>query len=153
MEAAQSTFISSTFWTERIGPAAALKTLDVMGRERSWEQITATGKNIADRWLGLAKQHNLDIGITGLPALIGFGFQSSAALEYKTFITQEMLKKGYLAGTSVYVCIEHTPEILDHYFETLEPIFEKIGQCEISGGNATELLDGPVCHSGFKRLN
>ncbi len=44
MEATQSTFISSTFWTERIGPTAALKTLEVMEREKSWEQITSTGK-------------------------------------------------------------------------------------------------------------
>ena len=42
MEAAQSTFISSTFWTERIGPTAALKTLEVMEREKSWEKITNT---------------------------------------------------------------------------------------------------------------
>ena len=35
MEAAQSTFISSTFWTERSGSAAALATLDVMKAETS----------------------------------------------------------------------------------------------------------------------
>ena len=32
MEAAQNTFISSTFWTERIGPTAGLKTLEVMNK-------------------------------------------------------------------------------------------------------------------------
>ena len=37
MEAAQKTFISSTFWTERIGPTAALKTLEIMEREKSWK--------------------------------------------------------------------------------------------------------------------
>ena len=43
MEAAQSTFISSTFWTERIGPAAALKTLEVMERDE------IVGEDHADR--------------------------------------------------------------------------------------------------------
>ena len=33
MQAAQTTFISSTFWTERLGSAAALKTLEVMEKE------------------------------------------------------------------------------------------------------------------------
>ena len=33
MQAAQSTFISSTFWTERTGYAAALKTLEIMEKE------------------------------------------------------------------------------------------------------------------------
>ena len=46
MEAAQTTFISSTFWTERIGPTAALATLEVMSRTESWSQITKTGEAI-----------------------------------------------------------------------------------------------------------
>ena len=35
MKSAEQTFISSTFWTERIGPTAALKTLEIMEREKS----------------------------------------------------------------------------------------------------------------------
>ena len=115
MEAAQRTFISSTFWTERIGPTAALKTLEVMERLRSWEQITATGRDIAAGWQALARKHGLAIAISGLPALTGFSFDSPRALEYKTLITQEMLAKGYLASTSVYVCTEHSPQIVAGY--------------------------------------
>ena len=152
MEAAQSTFISSTFWTERIGPAAALKTLEVMERERSWERITETGRDIGRRWQALARKHDLPIQISGLPALIGFSFPVPDMLKYKTLITQEMLKKGYLAATSVYVCTEHTPEVVDAYFEELDPIFGLISECE-SGRSIDDLLEGPVCHSGFKRLN
>jgi glutamate-1-semialdehyde 2,1-aminomutase len=152
MEAAQSTFISSTFWTERIGPAAALKTLEVMERERSWERITEIGRDIGRRWQALARKHDLPIQISGLPALIGFSFPVPDMLKYKTLITQEMLKKGYLAATSVYVCTEHTPEVVDAYFEELDPIFALISECE-SGRSVDDLLEGPVCHSGFKRLN
>jgi glutamate-1-semialdehyde 2,1-aminomutase len=76
MEAAQSTFISSTFWTERIAPTAGLKTLEVMERNRSWEQITQTGKAIGERWLNLAAKHNLNVQVVGIPALICFGFTS-----------------------------------------------------------------------------
>ena len=61
MEAAQSTFISSTFWTERVGPSAALKTLEVMERVQSWEQITRIGREITARWLALAEKHGLSI--------------------------------------------------------------------------------------------
>ena len=35
MQSAQRTFISSTFWTERIGPTAAIKTLAIMEREQA----------------------------------------------------------------------------------------------------------------------
>ena len=152
MEAAQCTFISSTFWTERIGPTAALKTLEVMERLKSWETITATGLKIRKGWQELADRHGLGISHWGLPSLTGFTFNSPHALAYKTLITQEMMTKGYLAGNSVYVCIDHSPEVLEEFFEALNPIFGLIKECE-EGRDVRSLLKGPVCHGGFKRLN
>ena len=152
MEAAQSTFISSTFWTERIGPTAALATLDVMSRTESWSQITKTGEAITQRWHELAKKHELKITTGGLPSLTNFNFDSSNALAYKTLITQEMLALGFLASNSVYVCTEHTQGVVDEYFSLLDPIFNLIRNCE-DGQDVTSLLRGPVCDSGFKRLN
>lgn len=152
MEAAQGTFISSTFWTERIGPTAALKTLEVMQRVKSWEQITRTGEEITARWRSLAAKYGLEIATSGLPALTSFAFKSPNALAYKTLITQEMLSKGYLAGVSVYVCTEHTPKVVDDFFAALDPVFSLIRECE-DGRDVASLLKGPVCHAGFKRLN
>ena len=152
MEAAQTTFISSTFWTERIGPTAALATLKVMEQVKSWDTITKTGLNIRQGWQKLADKHGLKINHWGLAALTGFTFQSDNALAYKTLITQEMLAKGYLAGNSVYVCIDHTSDVVAGFFESLDPIFAIIKQCE-DGRDVMSLLKGPICHGGFKRLN
>ena len=152
MEAAQNTFISSTFWTERIGPAAALKTLDVMERERSWERVTAIGFELRRRWQSLADRNGLKITHNGLPALAGFAIKSPQALAYKTLITQEMLKSGYLAGTNCYVSLAHTIDVIEPYLEILDKIFGLIAKCE-DGNNVEHLLEGPTCHSGFKRLN
>ena len=152
MQAAQNTFISSTFWTERIGPTAALKTLEVMGRTRSWELITQTGRDIRLGWQRLADKHELGIEHWGLPALTGYSFSSTNALAYKTLVTQIMLEKGFLASNGVYVCTEHTPEIVSEYFSLLDPIFGLIKECE-EGRDIKSLLHGPVSHSGFKRLN
>jgi glutamate-1-semialdehyde 2,1-aminomutase len=152
MEAAQSTFISSTFWTERIGPTAALKTLEVMERVKSWEAISQTGLEIRAGWQQLADKHGLHIDHWGLPALTGYTFKSENALAYKTLITQEMLAKGYLASNSVYVCTEHTKEIVAGYFDALDPLFATIKECE-EGRDVMSLLKGPICHGGFKRLN
>ena len=151
MEAAQSTFISSTFWTERIGPTAALKTLEVMERMRSWELITQIGLGVTNRWKDLAMKHGLSITTSGLPAITSFAVDSPHALAYKTLITQEMLAKGYLATTLMFICTDHSPEVLDGYFEALDPVFALIRQCE-DGKDVTGLLNGPVCHGGFKRL-
>ena len=152
MQAAQSTFISSTFWTERIGPTAALKTLEIMEREKSWEIITANGSQISRRWQELADKYKLDILTWGLPALSGFTFSSKNAQSYKTYVTQEMLKKGFLASNSIYVCTEHSQELIDMYFAELDPIFSVIKECE-EGRDISDYLEGPVSHSGFKRLN
>ena len=123
-----------------------------MERERSWETITATGTGIGRRWQALAARHELPIELNGLPALIGFSLPLADMLKYKTYITQEMLKKGYLAATSVYVCTEHTPAVVDGYFEAIDPLFATIRECE-EGRSIDALLEGPVCHAGFKRLN
>ncbi|ALP53206.1 glutamate-1-semialdehyde aminotransferase [Candidatus Tenderia electrophaga] len=152
MEAAQSTFISSTFWTERIGPSAALKALEVMEKTNSWWKITETGLTISRYWQSLADKYGLSITHSGIPALTSFSFNNKNSLAYKTLITQEMLSKGYLAGTSTYVCTEHVPEIVNGYIEALESVFELIGDCE-EGRDVYSLLKGPVCHSAFKRLN
>ena len=152
MQAAQKTFISSTFWTERIGPTAALKTLEVMEREKSCEVITKIGNSISNQWQNLADKYELSIDTWGLPALSGYTFNSTNALAYKTLITQEMLKQGYLAGNSVYACTEHKQGVIDGYFLALDPIFSIIKECE-DGMDVNTLLEGPVCHSGFKRLN
>ena len=59
MDHAQNSFISSTFWTERSGPVAANKTLEIMEKTRSWEKITKIGREIQDKWKSIAKRHNL----------------------------------------------------------------------------------------------
>lgn len=152
MNAAQSSFISSTFWTERIGPSAALKTLQVMEREKSWEKITYIGGSMKTQWQVLADKYDLKIKQVGLNALAGFSFDSADTLKYKTLITQEMLSNGYLAGTAFYACTQHTAEHIETYFHYLDPIFKTIAECE-EGRDVNKILKGPLSHSGFRRLN
>lgn len=153
MEAAQKTFISSTFWTERIGPTAALKALETMKEIESWKIITKKGEKMRAGWLKLAEENNLQIAISGIPALSTYVFKSKHAIAYKTFITQEMLKKGFLASTNFYASITHTDEYFDNYFNALNKIYHVIDKYEQGIININNLLEGPVCHVGFQRLN
>ena len=153
MEAAQNTFISSTFWTERIGPTAALATLKVMEETKSWEVITNIGKKMREGWQKLADDYNLEIDISGIPSLSTYSFNSNKSLEYKTLIAQEMLKKGYLASTNFYASTAHNENNLNLYFEALNDVYSIISACEKGNIKIEDLLEAPVCHSGFKRLN
>jgi glutamate-1-semialdehyde 2,1-aminomutase len=152
MECAKETFISSTFWTERIGPTAALKTLEVMEEELSWEQITKKGRRVCEGLELLKKNHGVPMRIFGLPALCSFVFQSPNHLEYRTLITQEFLKKGFLASNVIYSCTQHSDAIIDQYLEIMDDIFRLIAECE-GGRGITTLLDSNVGRGPFGRVN
>lgn len=152
MQAAQKTFISSTFWTERIGPTAALATLDAMEAEKSWEKITNLGKIITQKWVELGNKYDLEVKTAGLAALTSFSINSENWLAYKTFITQELLKKGILGSNSVYPSTAHTFDDISRYFYELDPIFERIKSFE-EGEDVFAALEQSICHGGFKRLN
>ena len=153
MELAQKTFISSTFWTERIGPTAALKTLEVMKRLKSWEKITFLGKKVQQGWIETAKKNDISITTNGIPALSTFSFNHEDALKYKTFLSQEFLKRGYLASTGFYASFSHNEKIINSYFNVLDEIFFKISEFVRDKKSVDESLDGKVAHNGFKRLN
>ena len=152
MNNAQKSFISSTFWTERAGPTAALKTLDIMQRTKSWNIISQKGKFFKKKLKDLGKKYNLPIEVFGNNGIPSFTFNCKKNLEYKTFITQEMLKLNILATNVIYMSVKHDLKKINYYFNCLEPILEKIADCE-EGYKIEKLLEGPVCHSTFQRLN
>ena len=152
MECVQNTFISSTFWTERIGSVAGLETLKVMKDTESWKLIDKIGKNIKKTWREISKNTSVPIEITGLNSLAQFKFMSKNSNIFKTYITQEMLKKNILASDTVYVSIKHSDTVLEQYYENLEKIFKTISKYQDSS-NPKFLLENKECLMGLPRLN
>ena len=150
MSSCSASFISSTFWTERIGPTAALETLKIMESINSWETITSIGRKIKKKWLNLSKLHKLDIKIQGIDAIPNFYFYSKNNLSYKTLISQEMLKKNILASNSVYCSIAHKEKILNKYFDILDDVFFKIYMIESGQKSIKEYLKSEICLSGMR---
>ena len=153
MEAAQNTFISSTFWTERIGPSAALKTLEVMEKIKSWKILPSIGEKIIKKWKEISLSNGIKITISGIITIPSFNFEGENSLIYKTYFTQEMLKKGFLAGNIIFVSIVHNEKILQKYFNAFEYVFSKINKLNKQNKKIEKFLEGPVCHSTFRRLN
>ena len=144
--------ISSTFYTERIGFAAALKNIEVYERDRVWEKQIAFGAKVKNGWSSLAEKYDIPIKVTGIDPLAHFSIDQANHLAYKTFVTQEMLKKGYLATNAFYSSSAHSNEIIDKYLEELESVFEQIADAIRNDYPIENLLEGPVCHTGFGRL-
>ena len=152
MNRAQNTFISSTFWTERTGYIAALKTLEIMEKEKSWDKISKLGKLIKKQWLELSKKHEISLEVFGLDAIPLFTINSKHWLKYKTYITSELLKKNILGSNVIYLSTAHNLKILKKYFYLLDKIFFDISNFE-KNLDRFKLVNLKVCHSGFKRLN
>ena len=88
---------------------------------------------------------------TSQPTSASFATGSQDRVEYKILISQEVLNEWFLATNLMFICTEHLPEVLDGYFEALDPVFEFIRQCD-DGKDVMDLLNGPACHGGFTRL-
>jgi len=151
MKKAETSFISSTFWTERIGFVAALETLKLMQRLKSWNILISNGAYLNKKIIELAKKYNLNLSVNGIESITSYSFKSKNNLQYKTLITQNMLKKGYLASNLTFLSIHHTHKIIDKYIKNLEPTFKIIKNIE-KGESIKKYLKTKVCHQTFQRL-
>ncbi len=154
MEAAQGTFISSTFYTERVALAAALKNIELYQKYRVWEKQMEYGEMVQKGWKQKAAENGIKIETGGIFPLSHFNIIGrEGALVYKTFFIQEMLRHGYIASNAFYTSYAHSAQIIKSYLECAGLVFSEIADIDKKGENVESYLEGPVCHSGFGRLN
>ena len=151
MQAAQDTFISSTYWTERIGPVAALATIRKHQRYNVPEHLITIGKRIQSGWRSAADRHGLKINIIGIPPLGHFSFDYENSQAIRTLFTQMMLQKGFLATNAFYASYAHQDHHVESYLSAVDETFAFIAKA-IERGEVEKSLNGPVAHSGFYRL-
>ncbi|MDO8962985.1 MAG: aminotransferase class III-fold pyridoxal phosphate-dependent enzyme [Coriobacteriia bacterium] len=152
MDAAQTSFISSTFWTERIGYVAALATLEKTERLDVPAHLVAAGRRIKAAWRSGAHAAGLDVHISGLDALSHIDLRGDDPLAAGTLFTQAMLDRGFLAGASAYSTLAYDDEVLDAYAEAAAGSFAAVADAAASDGGVRGALRGGVRHAGFKRL-
>jgi len=150
MEVAQTSFISSTMWTERIGFVASLATLNKMKKYKSQNYNVKIGRIIKKRWESISQKSQLQIKISGFDSIPKFQFKQKNSLLINTYFNQEMLKKGYLANNILATSISHKKTIVENYLNDFENIFLDIAN-KISNNKKLPLKYG-IKHSTFKRL-
>jgi glutamate-1-semialdehyde 2,1-aminomutase len=151
MEVCQSTFISSTNWTERIGPSAALATISKHRRLDAGKHLVAIGEKIQHGWKALAEKHRLPIHVSGIPPLSHFVFECDQAMTMKALFVQNMLDRGILASTLFYSMLAHTDEHVVRYLEAADQAFAEVSAASTEGNLAARLRGEPAV-AGFKRL-
>lgn len=152
MHSAQDTFMSSTMWTERVGFAAALTTINILTREKVWEHLINIGQQIDEGWIRLAKKHNINITTTDFKPLITMKLNYGSKNQIlSTLFIQEMLERGYLAATSVYVSYAHTKPIVKKYLEAVDQSFAILRHA-IENDCSEDLLKTRVRSDSFNRI-
>ena len=151
MSSAQDTFISSTYWTERIGPTAALATIKKIKRLNVTNYLAKTGQKVKAGWQKMAEKNNLNIHVDGADPIAHFSIDYKDPLVAKTVYTQEMLKLGFLATNAFYASYAHKTDDITAYLSATDKVFAKIAGA-IKGGDLEKLLKGQVCQTGFRRL-
>jgi glutamate-1-semialdehyde 2,1-aminomutase len=151
METAQRTFISSTLWTERIGPTAALATLRKHQRLNAGSHLMEIGQLVQEGWKNIAAKNNLGIEVGGIPPLSHFSFKHEHALSLKALFIQLMLEKGFLASTLFYSMYAHKKIHVMNYISAADEAMAEIREA-LDKGAIDKCLQGKPATNGFKRF-
>ena len=150
MEAAQKTFISSAYFTDRIGPATSLQTLQIHQEFDVGSYVYEVGKKAQITWREISNSYNLNLNIGGIPGLSNFSFKKNNP-ELMTLFIQKMLDKGFLVTNQFYPTLAHKDNHMELYFDAFDAVMKEI-KLDIDDNNFMQKLRGPVKHTGFSRL-
>ena len=143
-------FISSTFWSERIGFSAGLATLDEMQKIKSWEKINNLGKYYKKNLKKISNENKIKLKITGLPALTSYYINHKYSDIYHAFITQELIKYNFLGTQTLYMSTAHSKKKIDLYMNKMNDIFKTIRQ-NLNNKNFIKELKGPLPKKTFRK--
>ena len=151
MEAAQQTFISSTFYTEDIGFTAAIATIKKHKRCDVGNHINVLGTYFQNELKKIGTRTGVKITVSGLAAFSAWSFDYSNGNAIKTLYIQKMLKRHILAKNAFYLSYAHKKEDVDFYLGHIEEVFLELYEL-IEKNEVENSLLGPEAHTGFKRL-
>ncbi len=150
MDAVQSTFISSTYWTERIGPAAALATIDALEQRDGPARMEAAGDRMRSGWEAAASSAGIEITTKGVAPLPAFTIEHEQRAALATLYTQWMLDEGYLATGAFYATCAHDEATIDRALEASGRTFTRM-KAAIDEDRIEASLTGPVASAGLRK--
>jgi glutamate-1-semialdehyde 2,1-aminomutase len=151
MQAAQKSFISSTMWTEGLGPTAALATVRKMMREDVPSHTADIGVHFREGLARLARQYGIPLKLSGHPALTFLEFAHPEKLAIQTLLTVRMLNRGFLCGSAFYPTLAHQHRHVDEFLDSADGVFLEIEQA-MKVGDLQKRVGGPLRRVGFSRI-
>lgn len=151
MQAAQSSFISSTYWTEGVGPAAAVAAVEKMTRCDIPAHLKRLGAMVQAGWKDSATRHALPVRVQGRLVAPSFAFDHPLRLELMTLFTTYMIDMGILACGNCAMTFAHQEHHVARYLRSVDDAFAQLAR-DLREDTVVSNLRGPVRHTGFRRL-
>ncbi len=151
MKSAQDAFITSTNWTERTGSTAALAMINKFVKNDVSKHLLHIADLVWSGWEKLSNKYGFNLHLGGFKPLIHFAFPDNHLL-YTTYFTQEMLKKGFLAGSGFYAMYAHTEDDVKKYLSACDEVFAQL-KLHIEKNDVQAQLQSQIAQSGFGRIN
>lgn len=150
MEGAEQAFISSTYWTESVGPTAALTVLKEMERTKVWEHVWKIGEQFTDILKAAAQKYDIkmDVG-NSFPTLNRYSFMENGS-QMSTLYTTLMLDQGILAAHSFYPTLAHNDRSLSAFATAVDVVFDQMRDI-LRRGDLDKVVK-EICESDFERL-
>jgi glutamate-1-semialdehyde 2,1-aminomutase len=151
MSAAQEAFITSTNWTERVGPTAALAMIHKFEQMHVANHLVQISDRVWSGWEELGRKHRITIEIGGFKPMIHFSFAQDSSVN-RAFFTQEMLKRGFLASTGFYSMYAHSSLQINRYLAAADDVFGELRRLT-DKNEVMKHLKGLPATAGFGRIN
>jgi glutamate-1-semialdehyde 2,1-aminomutase len=153
MQAADRSFISSSYWTDGVGPAAALAVLAKARREDAFRVVWQRGEQLQAKMREVAARYPvckvIVAGMASTPS-VTFGLGGDASLAQTVFV-RRMQQRGFLVMSTYYVMLAHRETdfsgLVAAMDETLAELAPAVGE-----GRLQELAQVERGEKGFARL-
>ncbi len=153
MREGESSFISSSYWTDGVGTAAALAVLKKMQEQDVHRVVWEKGKAFREKLKGLALQYpGCNIIIGGMPSTPTITFQlgDNAKAAHRLYV-RKMQEKGFLVSSIFYLMLAHEQHHIDSLLQSLDRAFAEM-EILINSGNLEKEAGQSLTQPGFARL-
>ena len=126
MKELNDSFVSSTFWSDRVGPTAALATLKKMENIQSWKILDELSNYMRKCLMQIPKSNYFDFSSEGIKSNLSFNFKNRM---YEKLFINLMLSSNILSSSRCYLSTKHTKNHIDQFVEKMEYVikeFEKL---------------------------
>jgi len=153
MEAANSSFISSSYWTDGVGPAASLASVSRMRDLGVQQAIWQRGGDFQNRLRGLAAQHTIcKATIGGMPCNPYVSFDlGDLANKAKIAFIRMMVERGFLVSGVNYIMFTHTDRMFDGFLAAADEAFSALDLL-VGKGDLSDYVGSNTGIGNFARL-